>query len=155
LSENSDRPMPRKAAESKPVNNATTITKSDESELDAPICEPQVCDGETVDSDAIANLQTQILNQNKAQRMAEFLSGLGDANRLKIISLLADHELCVHDIAAAVGMSESAVSHQLRILRTLRLVSYRKHKRKVYYQLLDHHILELYRVVCEHLDEVD
>nr|WP_320056802.1 metalloregulator ArsR/SmtB family transcription factor [Pseudanabaena sp. PCC 7367] len=122
---------------------------------DTPICEPEVCDGKNSDDEAIAKIQAQILSQEKAQRMAEFLGGLGDANRLKIISLLANHELCVHDIAAAVGMSESAVSHQLRILRTLRLVSYRKHKRKVYYQLLDHHILELYRVVCEHLDEVE
>ena len=85
--------------------------------------------------------------------MAEFFGMLSDPNRLRILSVLSKQELCVHDLAAVVGMSESAVSHQLRVLRTMRLVSYRKSQRKVYYQLLDHHVLELYRSVSEHLDE--
>ncbi|MCS6960823.1 MAG: metalloregulator ArsR/SmtB family transcription factor [Pseudanabaenaceae cyanobacterium SKYG29] len=89
----------------------------------------------------------------KAQRMAEFFSLLGDANRLRILSVLSQQELCVHDIASVLGMTESAVSHQLRVLRNLRLVSYRKEKRKVYYQLQDHHVLDLYNAVADHIDE--
>ncbi len=97
--------------------------------------------------------QLDILSLEKAQRMAEFFSVLGDPNRWRIISALAHQKLRVRDLAAAVEMTESAVSHQLRILRTMRLVSYRKQGRNVFYGLKDHHILNLYQDISEHLDE--
>lgn len=106
-----------------------------------------------VDIDNVHQLQSQILSTEKSQRMAEFFSLLGDANRLRILSVLALKELCVCDLAGALEMSESAVSHQLRALRALRLVSYRKRGRKVFYSLQDNHVLDLYRSVAEHLDE--
>jgi DNA-binding transcriptional ArsR family regulator len=87
--------------------------------------------------------------------MAEFFSLLGDANRLRLLSVLARKEQCVCDLAEILEMSESAVSHQLRSLRALRLVRYRKQGRKVYYQLLDRHVLDLYHAVAEHLDETE
>ncbi|GAB4243859.1 MAG: metalloregulator ArsR/SmtB family transcription factor [Stanieria sp.] len=93
------------------------------------------------------------LDPEKAQRMAEFFRLLGDANRLRILSVLAKQKLCVCDLAAILEMSESAVSHQLRTLRSLRLVNYQKQGRKVYYDLQDHHVLDLYNSVAEHLDE--
>ncbi|MEM9164096.1 MAG: metalloregulator ArsR/SmtB family transcription factor [Cyanobacteria bacterium P01_F01_bin.4] len=95
----------------------------------------------------------QVLTMEKAQRMAEFFSVLGDPNRWRILSALAIEEMRVRDLAAVVEMSESAVSHQLRILRTSRLVKYRKQGRNVLYSLKDHHILNLYQDVSEHLDE--
>ncbi len=106
-----------------------------------------------VEIDNVQRLQSQILSTEKAQQMAEFFSLLGDANRLRIVSVLALEELCVCDLAAALNMSESAVSHQLRTLRAMRLVSYRKRGRNVFYRLLDNHVLDLYRSVAEHLDE--
>ncbi len=111
------------------------------------------CDLHEIVPESLQGLIEGILPIEKAQNMAEFFGMLSDPNRLRILSVLSKQELCVHDLAAVVGMSESAVSHQLRVLRTMRLVSYRKSKRKVYYQLLDHHVLELYRSVSEHLDE--
>ena len=111
------------------------------------------CDIHAIHPADLQELVDNVLPLNKAQVMAEFFAMMGDPNRLRILSVLSKQELCVHDIAAIVGMSESAVSHQLRILRTMRLVSYRKSKRKVYYQLLDHHVLEIYQAVSEHLDE--
>ncbi len=95
----------------------------------------------------------EVLPVEKSQRMAEFFSFLGDPNRLRILSLLAKQELCVCDLADSLGMSESAVSHQMRNLRAMRLVGYQKRGRKVFYHLADHHILELYQAVAEHLDE--
>jgi len=95
----------------------------------------------------------EVLPVEKSQRMAEFFSFLGDPNRLRILSLLAKQELCVCVLAESLGMSESAVSHQLRNLRAMRLVGYQKRGRKVFYHLADHHILELYQAVAEHLDE--
>ncbi|MEM7066584.1 MAG: metalloregulator ArsR/SmtB family transcription factor [Cyanobacteria bacterium P01_B01_bin.77] len=94
-----------------------------------------------------------VLSVDKAQRMAEFFGILSDPNRWRILSALATKELRVRDLAAIVDMSESAVSHQLRILRNSRLVKYRKQGRNVLYCLKDHHIFNLYRDVSEHLDE--
>ena len=96
---------------------------------------------------------TGILSIEKAQRMAEFFAVLGDSNRWRILSALALGEMRVGELAAAVEMSESAVSHQLRILRATRLVSYRKRGRNVLYCLKDDHVFNLYREASEHLDE--
>ena len=95
------------------------------------------------------------LSPEKAQRMAEFMGFLADPNRLRILSLLAQGEICVGDLAVAVSMGESAVSHQLRTLRALRLVSARKQGRHVFYRLLDDHVFSFYRAVVDHLDELD
>lgn len=108
-----------------------------------------------VDLDNVRQLHRDVLSTEKAQRMAEFFALLGDANRLRILSALAKQELCVCDLAAIVKMSESAVSHQLRSLRAMRLVTYRKRGRNVFYLLKDSHVLNLYREVAEHLDETD
>ncbi len=99
------------------------------------------------------HLADEVLSSEKAQRMADFFSFLGDANRLRILSFLANKELCVSDLAALLNMSESAVSHQLRNLRAMRLVGYRKQGRNVFYHLHDNHIFHLYQAVAEHLDE--
>jgi ArsR family transcriptional regulator, lead/cadmium/zinc/bismuth-responsive transcriptional repressor len=113
------------------------------------------CTVEILESNITAPLLDEVMGSEKAQRMADFFSFLGDANRLRILSFLAKKELCVSDIATQLDMSESAVSHQLRNLRAMRLVSYRKQGRHVFYRLHDNHILELYRAVAEHLDEKD
>lgn len=96
-----------------------------------------------------------IISPEKAQRMAEFFSVLGDPNRWRILSALAIAPQRVSDLASQVEMSESAVSHQLRVLRTMRLVGYQRQGRNVIYRLKDHHILNLYRDVSDHLDEPD
>ncbi len=106
-----------------------------------------------IDLENINSIQNQLLKEDKAQRMAEFFSFLGDANRLRIISALALKELCVHELAEIVQMTESAVSHQLRNLKAIRLVSYRKEGRRIYYRLQDNHVVSLYEAVTEHLDE--
>lgn len=116
---------------------------------------PTCVSNHSVDVNSLDYLRQAVLDNNKAQQMAEFFRLLGDGNRLRILSLLAKQDLCVCDLANLLEMSESAVSHQLRTLRSLRLVSYNKRGRKVYYRLLDHHVLELYQSVAEHLDESD
>ncbi|MBD2651996.1 winged helix-turn-helix transcriptional regulator [Synechocystis sp. FACHB-383] len=111
------------------------------------------CDTSLVHLDNVRQVQPEVLSTEKAQRMAEFFSALSDPHRLKLLSALAQQELCVCDLAAAVKMGESAVSHQLRVLRSQRLVTYRRQGRNVYYGLADDHIMNLYREVAEHLDE--
>lgn len=111
------------------------------------------CTPHEVDRNLITTFQGRVLTIEKAQKMAEFFSLLGDTNRLRILSVLAQQELCVCDLAACLDMTESAVSHQLRALKVMRLVAYTKRGRKVFYRLLDHHVLDLYSSVAEHLDE--
>ena len=94
-----------------------------------------------------------ILAVEKAQQLSEFLGFLADSNRLRILSILAAKEMCVGDLAAALEMNESAVSHQLRTLRAIRLVKFRKQGRHAFYSLQDRHILTFYQAAIDHLDE--
>lgn len=78
---------------------------------------------------------------------------LGDESRLKICLALAERELCVGDIAGLLGVSDSAVSHQLRLLRAMRLVRFRREGRMTYYMLDDDHIEQLIRLGVRHVGE--
>ncbi|WP_084227038.1 metalloregulator ArsR/SmtB family transcription factor [Nostoc sp. KVJ20] len=113
--------------------------------FDAP-----TCDTHLVHLDNVRSTQAQILSTDKAKQMAEVFGILADPNRLRLISALADQELCVCDLAALIKMTESAVSHQLRLLKAMRLVSYRREGKNVYYSLADSHVINLYRstVTC-------
>jgi ArsR family transcriptional regulator, lead/cadmium/zinc/bismuth-responsive transcriptional repressor len=112
------------------------------------------CDSSLVHLERVRQVQSEIVTTEKAQQMAQFFGALADPHRLKLLSALSHAELCVCDLAAVVKMSESAVSHQLRLFRNLRLVKHRREGRNVYYSLADAHIANLYREVAEHLDEV-
>ncbi len=118
-------------------------------ESDAPSCDTSL-----VHLEQVRQVQSQIVTTEKAQQMAQFFGAMADPHRLKLLSALFKAELCVCDLAAVVKMSESAVSHQLRLLRNLRLVKHRREGRNVYYSLADAHIANLYREVAEHLDEI-
>jgi len=85
----------------------------------------------------------EVLDTVTADRLAEVFAALSDSTRLRILSALAHHELSVGDLASMVGMSESATSHQLRLLRALRIVRGRKSGRQVFYSLDDQHIHDL------------
>ncbi len=104
-----------------------------------------VSDLDELDETYLKQLQTQLIDANTSMAMAEIFKALGDPTRLRIISLLRDHELCVHTLAALLGISESAMSHQLRTLRQLRVVRFRKEGRHMFYTLEDHHIRDLFR----------
>ena len=88
------------------------------------------------------------------KQLAEVFKELGDQTRIKILSLLAaEEELCVCDIAEALEMGQSAISHQLRVLRTARLVKFRKDGKEALYSLDDHHVLTLMAQGLEHVQE--
>ena len=93
-----------------------------------------------------------LLKENISTHLADLFSALSDPTRLRIISILLDDEMNVGEIATQLGMTESAVSHQLRGLRQMRLVSTRKNGRQVYYALDDDHVAKLYRLGLEHVD---
>jgi DNA-binding transcriptional ArsR family regulator len=87
------------------------------------------------------------------EALAETFRLLGDPTRVRIVDALADGALCVHEIADRVEISESAVSHQLRLMRTMRIVRGRREGRCVYYTLDDQHILSLFQQGLRHVTE--
>jgi len=92
-----------------------------------------------------------LLKDNTSIHLADLFSALSDPTRLRIISVLLDGELNVGDIASQLEMTESAVSHQLRGLRQLRLARSRKDGRQVYYAIDDDHVARLYRLGLDHV----
>jgi ArsR family transcriptional regulator, lead/cadmium/zinc/bismuth-responsive transcriptional repressor len=94
---------------------------------------------------------TRLVNDGQARRLADVFRALGDATRVKIVSLLSGGEVCVCDLAAALDMTQSAVSHQLRTLRDLGLVRGRREGRQVFYTLDDEHVADLFSRALEHI----
>jgi DNA-binding transcriptional ArsR family regulator len=93
------------------------------------------------------------LSADTAQALADTFRVLGDPTRIRLIAAMAMTERCVGDLAAIVGMSESAVSHQLRMLRAARLVRTRRAGRQIFYTLDDGHILALFEQGLSHVHE--
>ena len=92
------------------------------------------------------------LTELKAIQLAELFSALSDASRVRIIALLLDDEMSVRALAQGLRMTESAVSHQLRGLRQMRLVRARKSGRQVFYCIDDDHVTKLYNMGLDHVD---
>ena len=122
-------------------------------ELMRTLSQEDVCEVSTVHPDAVKTARQYLPDEECVSRSTAFLKLLADPTRLKILSALSICELCVCDLAAVVGISESAVSHQLRLLRTGRVVTYRKEGRVAYYRLLDHHVTTLIENALEHARE--
>jgi DNA-binding transcriptional ArsR family regulator len=99
----------------------------------------------------VPRAQQPLIDDASAIRLADTFKALSDPTRVRIISALLHDELCVHELADAVGASQSAVSHQLRTLREMRLVRFRKEGRHVFYTLDDDHIYQLFRQGLEHI----
>ncbi|MCE1252938.1 MAG: metalloregulator ArsR/SmtB family transcription factor [Anaerolineae bacterium] len=110
------------------------------------------CLDTNIHEDKVSAARSRLLDETRATLLAETFQALADINRLRLISAMMDGELCVCDLAVVTGMSQSAVSHQLRGLRTLRLVKYRKEGRTVYYSLDDEHIRDLFQRGLEHIE---
>lgn len=93
-----------------------------------------------------------LLKESTSTRLADLFSALSDPTRLRIISVLLEGEMNVGEIAAQLAMTESAVSHQLRGLRQMKLVRSRKEGRQVFYALDDDHVEKLYSMGLEHVE---
>lgn len=96
----------------------------------------------------------KLLSEEKTIDLAELFKIFGDSTRIKIINILLNNELCVNEISEKINVSQSAVSHQLRILKTSKLVKYRKEGNLIYYSLADDHVEKIFMIGCEHINEV-
>jgi ArsR family transcriptional regulator len=119
----------------------------------AAISKPDVCDIYCVDEVAVNRVRSEMLGDTVALRLAEIFNALSDPTRVRIIYALLKAELCVCDLPALLGASQSAISHQLRILRNLRLVKFRREGKIVYYSLDDSHIERLVSDGLAHVAE--
>ena len=110
-----------------------------------------VCGVRMVHPDKVESVRASLLDAGDAARLAERFTLVADPGRLRLVdALLEEDEMCVRDLAATVGVSESATSHQLRQLRLAGLVRSRKQGRTVYYRVDDAHVRVLLDVAAEH-----
>ena len=110
-------------------------------------------DGAAMVAKAALAVRPRLLGDESAAALAETFKVLGDTTRVRILDALARAELCVGDVAELLGLTESAVSHQLRLLRGMRLVRPRRDGRLIFYSLDDHHIVRLFEQGLEHVEE--
>lgn len=105
--------------------------------------EQLACDEFCTHSPVLARLQRKEITEEESQTTAELFKVLGDPSRVKILYYLLQEELCVCDLSVLVGNSQSAVSHQLRVLRSQKIVQGRKEGKQVMYSICDEHIKKL------------
>jgi len=113
----------------------------------------EVCLEYSLDKTKVDAVRENILPDVAVERISDTFKALSDPTRLKIVLSLLQSELCVCEIAEAVGISQSAVSHQLRKLKDMRLVKRRKSSKMVFYSLDDEHILKLLTECINHVQE--
>ncbi len=111
------------------------------------------CDVFVADAAKVERVRASLIGARHVEALAETFRVLGDPTRVRILDALSRAELCVCDLATLLGLSESAVSHQLRLLRSLRLVRPRRDGRMVFYALDDQHIVSLFQQGLRHVDE--
>ncbi|MGI6611520.1 MAG: ArsR/SmtB family transcription factor [Limnochordia bacterium] len=111
---------------------------------------PDVCEEFLIDGTRVGQLRADL---ERVGGVSEIFKVLGDETRTRIVWALSCCELCVCDIAALLGVSSSSVSHHLRLLRSLRLVKYRREGKMAYYSLDDDHIVQLIRAALDHYEE--
>jgi ArsR family transcriptional regulator, lead/cadmium/zinc/bismuth-responsive transcriptional repressor len=115
----------------------------------------EACEVFVADAARVARVRSAMIGARQVDRLAETFRALGDPTRVRMLDALSHDELCVCDLATLVGASESAVSHQLRLLRSLRLVRSRREGRMVFYALDDQHIQTLFQQGLRHVAEAE
>ena len=128
----------------------TTVRKPDADDA----LKDQTCDERHAsDASTLAGVQARLLASTTVESVADVFKLLGDPTRVRIVDALSHGERCVCDLASLIGISESAVSHQLRLLRAARLVRARRSGRLAFYSLDDHHVVGLLHDTRKHVEE--
>jgi len=114
----------------------------------------EFCNCSTIHEDVIAKVKKLIPEEETLYDLAELFKVFGDSTRIKILCVLFETEMCVCDIAALLNMTQSAISHQLRVLKNARLVKYRREGKVVYYSLDDQHVKQIFDQGLIHIKEL-
>jgi len=112
----------------------------------------EFCNCNIIHEDVVIKVKEKMPLEEKLYDLAELFKVFGDTTRIKILYALFEEEMCVCDIAALLGMTQSAISHQLRVLKTSGLVKYRKEGKIVYYSLDDEHIKNIFDQGFHHIN---
>ena len=115
--------------------------------------ELEFCDSVEVHTELLRVVTEQMPREEELYDLAELFKVFGDSTRIRILYVLFEAEVCVCDIAEALGMTQPAISHQLRILKQARLVKSRREGKSVYYSLADGHVRTIIAQGREHLEE--
>lgn len=111
------------------------------------------CSCNIIHEDVIETVKSKMPEENSLYDLAELFKVFGDSTRIRILWALAESEMCVCDIAALLNMTQSAISHQLRVLKQSRLVKHRKDGKVVYYMLDDEHVRRIFDEGLAHISE--
>jgi ArsR family transcriptional regulator, lead/cadmium/zinc/bismuth-responsive transcriptional repressor len=111
------------------------------------------CGCNIVHEDVVREVKSKMLDNNCFRELSEFFKVFGDDTRLKILKALTLSEMCVCDITALLSMNQSAVSHQLKLLRQVKLVKYRRDGKTIYYSIDDDHIKHIFDLGLVHINE--
>ncbi len=111
------------------------------------------CESCFIHEDVVGKVKNEMPEDEKLYDLAELFKVFGDTTRIKIIYALFQEEMCVCDIADLLNMTQSAISHQLRVLKQARLVKFRKEGKVVYYSLDDNHINQIFNCGLCHIEE--
>lgn len=111
------------------------------------------CSGNIIHEDIVVKVKDQLPAEETLYDLAELFKVFGDTTRIKIICALFESEMCVCDLSCLLNMTQSAISHQLRVLKSARLVKFRREGKVVYYSLDDEHIKHIYDAGLNHISE--
>lgn len=114
-----------------------------------------VCDCEVIHKEKVIKAKASMIDDESLLNIADFYKALSDSTRIKIINLLEKNELCVCDISSILNMTKSAVSHQLKNLREMNLITSRKVGKEVWYTLADDHVKQVFDISLAHVMEAD
>ena len=114
----------------------------------------ELCARRIIHEDRLEVARQHLLDYTELDSMSDLFKAMADPGRLKILLALAGQEMCVCDLAALLGVSESAASHQIRVLRTMNLVKNRRDGQVLYYRLVDDHVTQLAQVARDHVLEL-
>lgn len=106
-----------------------------------------------IDAKTAEDIENKMPEESELYELADLFKVFGDSTRIKILYVLFENEMCVYDIANILNMTQSAISHQLRILKQNRLVRFRKEGKNVLYTLADGHVLTILSQGMEHIEE--
>ena len=112
-----------------------------------------LCEFMHVHEEIVEKVEKVMPDEQQLLDLSEFFKVFGDSTRIKILYVLSQSEMCVCDIATLLQMGQSAVSHQLRVLKQMRLVSFRREGKTVFYSLADSHIQTILAQGMEHISE--
>ena len=116
--------------------------------------EKELCGCRVIHQDKVSQARDGSLELHEIEELSQIFKAFADPSRLRILYALVTQEMCVCDLAALLGVSESAASHQMRILRNMNLVKNRREGQVLYYRLVDDHVMQLIRVAHNHVLEM-